>query len=372
MATNRRNRTKGASDDKVRGDVGNDVTPSLVESQPTAPVVKPKEGGLWATLLKSSPWSSNSAASQVEEPAAPVEPVSVNPLEPAPVTDLVTRWSQPIWRVPSQVQADGDPVQLGTDETVEDTEAHEPEPTERQSDDKVPDVSDETIDVQAEPQAEPEGIPDGSEGAHELPPDADAEPTPDHEVVEIDIADGIEPEPEVAQDNAMTEREGDDEMIPVHSEVEIGPEPETITASAAVEAEPELGAADAVVGPEAFPMPDIDAPEVEVSMPAEEIEAPQLLAEQAVISDAVEDDAGAAPHESLVKAVPVEDLLTGIFNVANSAVRDVINASSDLVKNRNSVASQMTAHGQKLIQSIKNRCGIRPAQNCDAGSKVGE
>lgn len=300
------------------------------------------------------------------------EPVSVSPLETSPVGDLVTRWSQPIWRVPSQVQADGDPVQLETDETVEDTEAHEPEPAERQSDDKVPDVSDETIDVQAEPPAEPEGIPDGSEGAHELPPDADAEPAPDHEVVEIDIADGIEPEPEVAQDNAMTEREGDDEMIPVHSEVEIGPEPETITASAAVEAEPELGAADAVVGPEAFPMPDIDAPEVEVSMLAEEIEAPQLLAEQAVISDAVEDDAGAAPHESLVKAVPVEDLLTGIFNVANSAVRDVINASSDLVKNRNSVASQMTAHGQKLIQSIKNRCGIRPAQNCDAGSKVGE
>jgi hypothetical protein len=172
----------------------------------------------------------------------------------------------------------------------------------------------------------------------------------------------------------MTERAGNDKMIPVHSEVEIGPEPETITAFAAVKAapEPELGAGDALVGPEASHMPNIDAPEVEVSMPAEEMEAPQPLTEQAMISDAVEDDAGAAPHENLVKAVPVEDLLTGIINVANSAVRDVINASSDLVKNRNSVASQMTAHGQKLIQSIKNRCGIRPAQNCDAGSKVGE
>jgi hypothetical protein len=392
MASNRRNRTKGASDDKVGGDVGNDVTPPPVEPEPPAPVVKPNEGGILAALLKNSPWSSNTATSKKEEPAAQTEPVLVNPHNTDSVSDLVTRWSQPIWRIPSQVRDDGESAEVVVGKTAEHLEVLESEsaqshpvidpdpvvptspvavstplpapsdvePADSPPDDKAPDVSDEGIDVQAESMAEAEGIPDGTEVAHGSTLDADAEPAPDHEVLDHealdkDVTDGGEPEPEVAPDDAMTGHMVDFERSSAGVGVEVGSEPENSVTFSGFEvfSEPELGGGDSAAETNAVPMPEMNAHLVDAAIPT----VPLTQVEQAVISGSVEVDVGAVSRVGFVKDVPVEDLLTGIFNFANSAARRVIHASSDLVKNRGSVGAKITARSQKRIKSVNNTCG---------------
>ncbi len=150
MATNRRDHTKDASGDGERYDkkgrtseiasVPEIVSVSVEPSSSFAPSPKAAQGDIWASLLESSPWSANHGG-RVE--AAPQVSAPTRPPESAPVGDLVSRWSQPIWRNPTH---DEGAVEL-EESVVVDGGALSPVVPE---DDAVLSVSEVVIEVQPE------------------------------------------------------------------------------------------------------------------------------------------------------------------------------------------------------------------------------
>ncbi|WP_068433446.1 FraH protein [Magnetospirillum sp. XM-1] len=156
-------------------------------------------------------------------------------------------------------------------------------------------------------------------------PEPEPEPVPEPEP---------EPEPEAAHDHAATETEGVTEMmtsdVELEIEIEIASDVEVVEAPAVIEPSPR---------PQAF------SHSTAYAYPAEPAPAVETAAEAAP----------AGPAENPVKEVPVEDLFTGIFNVADSAVRGAIGASTDLLRDPKSLGGKLSVAGQSLVHSIKGR-----------------
>jgi hypothetical protein len=167
---------------------------------------------------------------------------------------------------------------------------------------------------------------------------SDPEPDPENVAVQAPtiLEPDPEPEPEAAHDHAAAEPEGVTEMMTSDVKLEIASDLEVVAASALIEQSPES---------EAFSPSVADTRPVDLARQVEQMEAPAIT----VAAEEV------APADNPVKEVPVEDLLTGIFNVADSAVRGAIGASTDLLRNRKSLGGKLSVTGQSLVQSIKGR-----------------
>ncbi|WP_239988815.1 FraH protein [Paramagnetospirillum kuznetsovii] len=327
MAMNRRPRAKGISGDK-RVKAGADAPsvpaadpeisassapePAVPAPAPLAPVIKPVGGDAWASLLSGSPWSSPEAASPTASvpkpvmPSALAEAVANAPTEAAPFTELVSHWSPPFRRQPDREYEEINPAEAAIPVT-----ALTPEP--------------EAI-VVPEPEPEPEPVP--------IPA-----PESEHEPESVP-----EPEPEAAHGHAATLTEGDVEMMTSDVVPEIASDLEVVEAPAVIEPSPQ---------PQAF------SPSTAYAYAAEPAPVVETVAEADL----------AVSAENPVKEVPVEDLFTGIFNVADSAVRGAIGASTDLLRNRKSVADRISVKGRTLVQSVTERFGALLAPRHGGGGK---
>lgn len=158
----------------------------------------------------------------------------------------------------------------------------------------------------------------------------------------------IPAESEAVHDNSMTGTEGDTQMISVETEAEIALESEVLVTP--VVAEP-------------LPESETDVPLSEASMADDHltmIPDPDVVVDEPIgIPNPVEEASVAAPAVSSVKEVPVEDLFSGIFNVANSALRNAISLSTEVANDSKAVGGKIAARSQSLLVSIKERCGIR-------------
>ena len=303
MASNRRSRAKGPLDEKKPSRKVADLAAPPVESaaapepEPAvAPAVAaPSQGNAWAALLKTSPWSSGQAENKPDEPRDIPKLAALGPPETAPVGDLLAQWSPQIWRIPAQVHDDGDAAEI----------EYRPEPLADMGAEHAP----------------------SQEAASEIPSPAESE---------------------AVYDNSMTGTEGDTKMISVETEAEIALESDVLAAPVVVEPLPES---------------EIDVPLSEASMADDHrtmIPDPVVVvAESTGIPDPVEEASVAATAVSSVKEVPVEDLFSGIFNVANAALRNAISLSTEVANDPKAVGSKIAARSQSLLASIKERCGIR-------------
>jgi resuscitation-promoting factor RpfA len=250
---------------------------------------------LLSALLKASPWSSDQAENKPDEPRDIPKLAALGPPETAPVGDLLAQWSPQIWRIPVGVHDDGDAVEA----------EHEPEPV--------------------------------AELGPELAPSLEAVP-------EIPI----EAEPEPLPVDSMTDTDGDTKMTSVETEAEIALESEVLAAPVVVEPLPES---------------EIDVPLSEASMADDHltmIPDPVVVVDEPIgIPNPVDEASVAAPAVSSVKEVPVEDLFSGIFNVANAALRNAISLSTEVANDPKAVGGKIAARSQSLLASIKERCGIR-------------
>jgi hypothetical protein len=158
----------------------------------------------------------------------------------------------------------------------------------------------------------------------------------------------IPAEPEAVHDNSMTGTEGDTQMISVETEAEIALESEVLVAP--VVAEP-------------LPESETDVPLSEASMADDHltmIPDPDVVVDEPIgIPNPVEEASVAASAVSSVKEVPVEDLFSGIFNVANAALRNAISLSTEVANDPKAVGGKIAARSQSLLASFKERCGIR-------------
>ncbi|WP_236686273.1 FraH protein [Paramagnetospirillum magnetotacticum] len=307
MATNRRPRAKGTPGDKL-GKGGGDAAPAPAADAeipassapepaapmpaPSAPVIKPVGGDAWASLLSGSPWSSPGAASSTEAALKPVMPSAL-----------------------AEAVANAPPEAAPFTELV----SHWSPPFRRQPDREYEEINpaEAAIPVTATA-SEPEAV---------VVPEPDPEPEPEPEPEPVPEP---EPEPEAAHDHAATETEGVTEMMTSDVELEIASDMEVVEAPAVIEPSPQP---QAFIHSTAYAYPAELAPAVETAAEA----APAGLA------------------ENPVKEVPVEDLFTGIFNVADSAVRGAIGASTDLLRDPKSLGGKLSVAGQSLVHSIKGR-----------------
>ena len=303
MASSRRSRAKGPLDEKKPSrKVADLAVPPPVESAPApepavAPAVAaPSQGNAWAALLKTSPWSSGQAENKPDEPRDIPKLAALGPPETAPVGDLLAQWSPQIWRIPAQVHDDGDAAEI----------EHLPEPLAAH------------MGTEHAP---------SQEATSEIPP-------PD--------------ESEAVCDNSMTGTEGDTKRTSVETEAEIALESEVLVAPVVAEPLPEA---------------EIDVPLSEASMADDHltmIPDPVVVVDEPIgIPNPVDEASVAAPAVSSVKEVPVEDLFSGIFNVANTALRSAISLSTEVANDPKGVGGKIAARSQSLLASIKERCGIR-------------
>ncbi|ARJ64558.1 hypothetical protein WV31_02060 [Magnetospirillum sp. ME-1] len=263
-----------------------EIVSVTVHPTPTLAVsLKPaQQGDIWASLLESSPWSANHGGRI--EPVQP-SPAPTRPTESPSVGDLVSRWSQPIWRTPSRVEE----VETPESNFVIELEASQPITS-----DITVSVSDLVIEVQpiqtTEAEPEPE-LPVAEPEPGVVPVDvvAEAEPEPElpvaePEVVPVDVVAEAEPEPELP----VTEPEPEVVPVDVVAEAEpepelpvAAPEPEVLPVEVVAEAEPEPELPVAAPEPEVLPVEVVaeaePEPELPVAAPEPEVVPVDVVAE---------------------------------------------------------------------------------------------
>ena len=309
MASNRRSRAKAPLDEKKPSRKVADLAAPPVESAPALePVVAPvvatsSQGNAWAALLKTSPWSSAQAENKPVEPRDISKLAALGPPETAPVGDLLAQWSPQIWRIPAQVHDDGDAVET----------EHEPEPV---------------AELGPELAHSLEAVP-------EIPTEAELEPLP------VD---------------SMTDTDGDTKMTSVEIETAFSPDLEVAAAVAMAEPLPEA---------EAFPVSETAIPLSAVFVAEDPV---ATIPDPVIAGDAPDEQTQPAEMAAIadtavnpVKEVPVEDLFSGMFNVANAAFRGTIRLSTEAANNPKAVGGKIAARSQSFLVSLKERCGIRPA-----------
>ena len=394
------------------------VSVSAEPSSSFAPSPKAAQGDIWASLLESSPWSANHGG-RVE--AAPQVSAPTRPPESAPVGDLVSRWSQPIWRNPTH---DEGAVEL-EESVVVDGGALSPVVPE---DDAVLSVSEVVIEVQPELSVqalgeeelaaaigEPGGEASISTSLARLVELAEGIIYPDTHPTDTHSADELIEVPEnftvVGAADAPMEIEDEAPPVEVTEELVVDVEPVAFEvedapveamAEPVVDVEPvtESIPADAVVEPEVFDSVHFESSRIETgeasdwdstSAPAAPLLAPEptggqglaeLIEEAAAIASVavpatpaprpirtVKTVAAPVQRGRAVQEVPVEDLLGGIFGVAGSMVRGVFNAGSGLVdgvvKGGRFIGSNVVASTRRLTETIEGSCGSCSTPQCD-------
>ena len=360
MANNRRDRDKGDGSQGEGLSAGGgmpsepEIVSVTVHPTPTLAVsLKPaQQGDIWASLLESSPWSANHGGRI--EPVQP-SPAPTRPTESPSVGDLVSRWSQPIWRTPSRVEE----VETPESNFVIELEASQPITS-----DITVSVSDLVIEVQPIQTTEAEPEP-------ELPV---AEPEPG--VVPVDVVAEAEPEPE------LPVAEPEPEVVPVDVVAEAEPEPELPVA------EPELVHEAAVSEPVAESIEDA----VAVPAPATNFGLAELMQAAAAMAPVLASPPSVAPAAkpvrepakkrkappvrkkvATVQDVPVEDLLGGIFGIAGSAVRSVLSLGAGVVggvvKGGRVIGDNVVAGARRLTGSAEGSCGTCSTSQCDTVGK---
>ena len=384
MANNRRDRDKGDGSQGEGLSAGGgmpsepEIVSVTVHPTPTLAVsLKPaQQGDIWASLLESSPWSANHGGRI--EPVQP-SPAPTRPTESPSVGDLVSRWSQPIWRTPSRVEE----VEIPESNFVIELEASQPITS-----DITVSVSDLVIEVQpiqtTEAEPEPE-LPVAEPEPEVVPVDvvAEAEPEPEllvaepePEVVPVDVVAEAEPEPE------LPVAEPEPEVLPVEVVAEAEPEPELPVA------EPELVHEAAVSEPVAESIEDA----VAVPAPATNFGLAELMQAAAAMAPVLASPPSVAPAAkpvrepakkrkappvrkkvATVQDVPVEDLLGGIFGIAGSAVRSVLSLGAGVVggvvKGGRVIGDNVVAGARRLTGSAEGSCGTCSTTQCDTVGK---
>ncbi|CAA7622568.1 magnetosome protein MamJ [Magnetospirillum sp. SS-4] len=384
MATNRRDRGKGdgsQDEDLLSGGrmpsepeiVSVTVYPSPTLAAQPAPA---PQGDIWVSLLESSPWSANHGG-RVE--AAQPPPALARPAESASVGDLVSRWSQPIWRTPSRVEE----AEASESNFVIELEASQPITS-----DITVSVSDLVIEVQpiqtteAEPEPElPVAEPEPEVVPVEVVAEAEPEPElpvaePEPEVVPVEVVAEAEPEPE------LPVAEPEPEVVPVEVVAEAEPEPELPVA------EPELVHEAAVSEPVAKSIEDA----VAVPAPATNFGLAELMQAAAAMAPVLPSSPSVAPaakpvrepvkkrkappvrkKAATVQDVPVEDLLGGIFGIGGSAVRSVLSLGAELiggvVRGGRVIGNNVAAGTRRLTGAAEGSCGTCSTSQCDSGDK---
>jgi hypothetical protein len=393
MANNRRDRDKGDGSQGEGLSAGGgmpsepEIVSVTVHPTPTLAVsLKPaQQGDIWASLLESSPWSANHGGRI--EPVQP-SPAPTRPTESPSVGDLVSRWSQPIWRTPSRVEE----VEIPESNFVIELEASQPITS-----DITVSVSDLVIEVQpiqtTEAEPEPE-LPVAEPEPEVVPVDvvAEAEPEPEllvaepePEVVPVDVVAEAEPEPE------LPVAEPEPEVLPVEVVAEAEPEPELPVAEPEPElpvAEPELVHEAAVSEPVAESIEDA----VAVPAPATNFGLAELMQAAAAMAPVLASPPSVAPAAkpvrepakkrkappvrkkvATVQDVPVEDLLGGIFGIAGSAVRSVLSLGAGVVggvvKGGRVIGDNVVAGARRLTGSAEGSCGTCSTSQCDTVGK---
>ncbi|CUW39412.1 Magnetosome protein MamJ [Magnetospirillum sp. XM-1] len=384
MANNRRDRDKGDGSQGEGLSAGGgmpsepEIVSVTVHPTPTLAVsLKPaQQGDIWASLLESSPWSANHGGRI--EPVQP-SPAPTRPTESPSVGDLVSRWSQPIWRTPSRVEE----VETPESNFVIELEASQPITS-----DITVSVSDLVIEVQPIQTTEAEPEP-------ELPV---AEPEPG--VVPVDVVAEAEPEPE------LPVAEPEPEVVPVEVVAEAEPEPELPVAApepevvpvdvvAEAEPEPELPVAEPELVHEAAvsePVAESIEDAVAVPAPATNFGLAELMQAAAAMAPVLASPPSVAPAAkpvrepakkrkappvrkkvATVQDVPVEDLLGGIFGIAGSAVRSVLSLGAGVVggvvKGGRVIGDNVVAGARRLTGSAEGSCGTCSTSQCDTVGK---
>jgi hypothetical protein len=393
MANNRRDRDKGDGSQGEGLSAGGgmpsepEIVSVTVHPTPTLAVsLKPaQQGDIWASLLESSPWSANHGG-RIEP--VQLSPAPTRPTESPSVGDLVSRWSQPIWRTPSRVEE----VEIPESNFVIELEASQPITS-----DITVSVSDLVIEVQpiqtTEAEPEPE-LPVAEPEPEVVPVDvvAEAEPEPEllvaepePEVVPVDVVAEAEPEPE------LPVAEPEPEVLPVEVVAEAEPEPELPVAEPEPElpvAEPELVHEAAVSEPVAESIEDA----VAVPAPATNFGLAELMQAAAAMAPVLASPPSVAPAAkpvrepakkrkappvrkkvATVQDVPVEDLLGGIFGIAGSAVRSVLSLGAGVVggvvKGGRVIGDNVVAGARRLTGSAEGSCGTCSTSQCDTVGK---
>ncbi|EME68307.1 periplasmic protein TonB [Paramagnetospirillum caucaseum] len=388
-----------------------EIVSVTVHPTPTLAVsLKPaQQGDIWASLLESSPWSANHGGRI--EPVQP-SPAPTRPTESPSVGDLVSRWSQPIWRTPSRVEE----VEIPESNFVIELEASQPitsditvsvsdlvievqpiQTTEAEPEPELPVAEPEPevvpVDVVAEAEPEPE-LPVAEPEPEVVPVDvvAEAEPEPEllvaepePEVVPVDVVAEAEPEPE------LPVAEPEPEVLPVEVVAEAEPEPELPVAEPEPElpvAEPELVHEAAVSEPVAESIEDA----VAVPAPATNFGLAELMQAAAAMAPVLASPPSVAPAAkpvrepakkrkappvrkkvATVQDVPVEDLLGGIFGIAGSAVRSVLSLGAGVVggvvKGGRVIGDNVVAGARRLTGSAEGSCGTCSTSQCDTVGK---
>ncbi|WP_269078860.1 magnetosome protein MamJ [Paramagnetospirillum magnetotacticum] len=388
MANNRRDRDKGDGSQGEGLSAGGgmpsepEIVSVTVHPTPTLAVsLKPaQQGDIWASLLESSPWSANHGGRI--EPVQP-SPAPTRPTESPSVGDLVSRWSQPIWRTPSRVEEvetpesnfvieleASQPITSDITVSVSDLviEAQPIQTTEAEPEPELPvaEPEPEVVPVEVVAEAEPEPEPEP-----ELPV---AEPAP--EVVPVEVVAEAEPEPE------LPVAEPEPEVAPVEVVAEAEPEPEFPVA------EPELVHEAAVSEPVAESIEDA----VAVPAPATNFGLAELMQAAAAMAPVLASPPSVAPaakpvrepakkrkappvrkKAATVQDVPVEDLLGGIFGIAGSAVRSVLSLGAGVVggvvKGGRVIGDNVVAGARRLTGSAEGSCGTCSTSQCDTVGK---
>jgi hypothetical protein len=388
MANNRRDRTKDASGSSERpksvgGSTANSPEPEIVSEtvspapglSSTAPAT-PARGDIWVSLLESSPWS-NSHGGRIE--VAPTPPAPPRLQDPPPVGNLVSRWSQPIWRTQTHVEGE----EIGGDSIVTDSVSSSPVTS-----DSVLTVSDLVVEVEPAQNIEPE---EPAESEPEQPVAYEPGTTSLAQLVEM--AEGItypESNPadvrpseyliEVPEEFTVvgTADASDSDVTPVE---EATPQPEVEPLAVAIEADP----VEEVVPQPVLVIVPPQVVQVSASMPAEPMPSPASGSHLADLMAAVAVKAPAASvakparaprkftaqvkKSASVQEVPVEDLLGGVFGVASSAVRGVFSIGAGLVdgvvKGGRIVGSNVVAGTRRLAGTIEQSCGSCSSSKCD-------
>ncbi|RAU20039.1 hypothetical protein CU669_20515 [Paramagnetospirillum kuznetsovii] len=437
MATNRRDRDKG---DESQGEgllVGGgfasepEIVSVTVHPSPTlAASPKPaQQGDIWVSLLESSPWSSNHGGRiEAVQPA----PAPARPAESSSVGDLVSRWSQPIWRTPRReeevettsesnivIEVEAPPQAITPDVTVSVSDLMiEVQPVQAPEDDAV--ASETLADSLARLSGLAEGmIPDESVPAEEFSLVVESEPlVVEPEIVSAEAVAELEPEAlviEAEPDMAVAADVAPEPEAPEEVAVEVEPEPEPEAPEEAVfepevlvvEPEPE---APEEVAAEVEPEPEpeapeeaVDEPEIEIAAQSETAPAPaansslsELMLAAAAMTPVLASPPSVAPAAKpvrepakkkkaapvrtkavAVQEVPVEDLLGGIFGIAGSAVRGVFNLGAEVVggvvggvvKGGRAIGDSVVSGARRLTGSAGESCGDCSTSQCDAVGK---
>ena len=312
MANNRRDRDKGDGSQGEGLSAGGgmpsepEIVSVTVHPTPTLAVsLKPaQQGDIWASLLESSPWSANHGG-RIEP--VQLSPAPTRPTESPSVGDLVSRWSQPIWRTPSRVEE----VEIPESNFVIELEASQPITS-----DITVSVSDLVIEVQPIQTTE-------------------AEPEP-----ELPVA-----EPELVHEAAVSE--------PVAESIEDAvavPAPATNFGLA------ELMQAAAAMAPVLASPPSVAPAAKPVREPAKKRKAPPVRKKVATVQD--------VPVEDLLGGIfgIAGSAVRGVFTIGSGFVDGV-------VKGGRLVGSNVAAGTRRLAQTIEGSCGSCSSPKCDAEDK---